>query len=132
MPVIHLLSPNIVVLHGYETHCDGILGPLAETICRTALPILQGDPSKRAILLGGWHLKEAGDVITIADAMELWLLEHDIHPDQIITQKHFPALHGYMPPRDTWEEVVLLRKMFHARFARKEKKSFEHGCIIRS
>lgn len=122
MPVIYPLNPNIVVIHGYEIHCGKRLGPLAEAVCAAALPILQSDPLKRAILVGGWHLKEAGDIITIADAMELWLLEQGVHrPGQIITQKRFPELAKLMPARDTWEEIVLLQKMFQALRISKEQ-----------
>lgn len=104
---------NILVIHGYEMHCGRQLGPLAQAVCAAALPILKSDPAKRAILLGGWRLKEATPIITIADGMALWLMEQQIPAKQIITPKDFSALKEWMPARDFWEEIVLLRKIFN-------------------
>lgn len=113
-PPIRPLDPNILVIHGYEIHRGGRLGPLAQAVCTSALPILRNDPLKRVVLLGGWHLKEAGSSITIADAMKRWLFDQGLHnPTRIITQRDFPSLAEYMPARDAWEETVLLRAIFN-------------------
>lgn len=112
LPTIDPQNPNLLILHGYETHYGYALGALARTVCAASLPLLLNDRSKRAILLGGWRLKEAG-AVTIAESMELWLLENGVHPEQIAIPRYFHLLNDCMPARDSAEEIVLLRRMLH-------------------
>ena len=102
----------IVVLHGYEIYEHGRLGPLSLAVCEAGLRMLEVVPDCRLILLGGWHLKEAGADITIADAMQQWLMERGAAEDRIITRKSLGLLH-LMPPRDTHEEAALLKTMLN-------------------
>lgn len=103
-PIIH--TP--LILHGYEIHGKGTLGPLAEAVCKTAISLLMKHPQTVAILLGGWRLRVPGPHITIADVMKQWFLEHGVQQYQMSTQRNL-GLNRFMPPRDTGEELVLLR-----------------------
>lgn len=101
-------KPSIVVLHGYETHAGGRLGPLALGVCVAALAIYHAERNVLFILVGGWHLKEAGAPNTIADTMALWLMENGVPKKRIVTQRSMNLIH-FRPPRDTHEELALLR-----------------------
>ena len=101
-------QPSIVVLHGYETYAGGRLGPLALAVCVAALAIYRAERNVLFILVGGWHLKEAGASNTIADAMALWLMENGVPKERVITQRGMSLMH-FRPPRDTHEELALLR-----------------------
>lgn len=103
-PIIH--TP--LILHGYAIHDRGTLGPLADAVCQTALPLLMKHPQMVAILLGGWRLHDPGPSTTIADGMQQWLLEHGVQRYQMITQRNI-GLCRFMPPRDIWEELTLLQ-----------------------
>lgn len=101
-------KPSIVVLHGYETYAGGRLGPLALAVCVAALAIYRAERNVLFILVGGWHLKEAGAPNTIADTMALWLMENGVPKECIVTQRSMNLIH-FRPPRDTHEELALLR-----------------------
>ena len=75
----------IVFVHGYEVYEGGRLGPLAKAVCEAVKRLLAINDDVRAILLGGWHLKEAGRY-TIANAMTKHLSNDDISPQRIITK----------------------------------------------
>lgn len=102
-------APYLVV-HGYEIYEGGRLGPLSLAICKAALRMLEMNPHMKAILLGGWHLHEAGAGTTIAGAMHAWLVAHGISEGRLITAAKL-GLDGFMPPRDTYEEIALLWHM---------------------
>ncbi len=97
----------ILYLHGYEVYAKGRLGPLSQAVCDTAVRLLQMNGDLRVIVLGGWHLKEAG-TWTIADAMVNCIVNAGISPKRIITKECFETLSSVMPPRDSWEEFLML------------------------
>lgn len=101
-PCIHIP----VALHGYEIQGKGTLGPLSRAVCECARLQLMTDVRMVAILLGGWRLYDPGPHTTIADVMQQWLLEQGVQRYQILTQRNL-GLTRFMPPRDTWEELVL-------------------------
>ena len=94
-------------LHGYEVYAGGCLSPLSRAVCNTAIKLLQMNGDLRVIILGGWHLKEVSPHITIAHVMQTNLTNAGIDPERIITKSRFATLDGVMPPRDTWEELLL-------------------------
>ena len=100
----------IAFVHGYEVYGNGQLGPLSQAICNAIERLLEINGEIRAILLGGWHLKEAG-ACTIADVMARYLINAGVSPKRIITKLNFESLDTDMPPRDTWEELIALRKI---------------------
>lgn len=100
----------VAFFHGYEVYAGGRLGPLSQAVCEAGLSLLRTNGELKAILLGGWHLKEAGE-ITIADAMQAFLMRKGIDPERIITKRRLHSLEGVMPARDSWEELVLLKRM---------------------
>ncbi len=100
----------IVFVHGYEVYEGGQLGALARAVCETTKRLMEMNGDLRAVFLGGWHLKEAG-TWTIADAMVRHLVDGGISPKRMITRWQFESLDGFMPPRDSWEELVLLKLM---------------------
>ena len=102
-------SPYLVV-HGYEIYENGRLGSLSLAVCEATLRMLEINPDMKAILVGGWHLEEAGAGTTIASAMHAWLVAHGIGEDRLITAAKL-GLDGFMPPRDTQEEIALLWHM---------------------
>lgn len=122
MPAIHLITQKVLVpeperecfpvlvLHGYEVYAEGRLSPLSQAVCDTALRLLEMNGDLRAIILGGWHLKEAG-TWTIADAMANYIVNNGQSPKRIITKWCFESLEGIMPPRDTWEELIMLLRI---------------------
>lgn len=99
-----------LVVHGYEIYENGLLGPLSLAVCETTASILEINPDMTAILVGGWDSKEAGAGTTIASAMHVWLVAHGICEDRLITAPKLD-LDGFMPPRDTHEEISLLWHM---------------------
>jgi len=98
----------ILFLHGYEIYADGRLSPLSQAVCDTAIRLLEMNGDLRVIILGGWHLKEVNSSMLIADAMRFNLISRGISLERIITKAHFRSLDSCMPPRDTWEEFMLL------------------------
>lgn len=100
-----------LVVHGYEILKGGELGPLSRAVAGAALSTLRMRPNLKALLVGGWHLAEAGPEITIADAMAAFLVNKGrVSPTRIITKRTFPSLNGTMPARCSWEELALLKK----------------------
>ncbi len=100
--------PTIVFVHGYEVYENGRLSPLSHAVCEATKRLREMNSDVRVILLGGWHLKEAG-TYTIADAMMTYLITTGMSPKRIITKWCFKSLDEEMPPRDTWEELIHLK-----------------------
>jgi hypothetical protein len=103
----------VLAVHGYEIYKNGQLGPLSKAVCEAAIRMAEINPDLTLILLGGWHLKEPGPDITISDAMERVINEAGIPTSRLITRRSMNLGH-LMPPRDTHEEIVLLKTIFRA------------------
>lgn len=100
---------RILAVHGYEIYQYGKLGELSEAICKEVLKIQE--KYSHIILLGGWHLREAGPLPTIGDAMYNYLCLHNVPFEKMRTQ-YLEGLTNYMPPRDSMEEIDLLPTFF--------------------
>ncbi len=100
-----------LAVHGYALEViDGTvhLGGRARAICNDVASL--GAQYDFFILLGGWHTKEAGPDITIADRMRDRLLALGVPYEKIVRPLAKGELNHVMPPRDTCEECVLLSR----------------------
>ncbi|MDO8600731.1 MAG: hypothetical protein Q7R73_03925 [bacterium] len=119
---------RILAVHGYEVYREGQLGELAQAVCEKILKI-QGQYS-RIILLGGWHLQEAGPRPTIGEAMSRYLQKHGMSPMKPFLFTQFSAAcDKYMPPRDSMEEIDLLPTILDKVDINPRRTPFDAICI---
>lgn len=117
---------RILAVHGYEIYKGGKLGELAEAICKKVIAI-QNDYS-HIILLGGWHLKEAGSFPTINVVMAKYLVQHEVPSEKIYTQ--YTTIRGaFRPPRDSMEEIDLLPTILRELGCTPRETPFDTICI---
>lgn len=118
---------KILAVHGYEIYRGGELGELSKAVCEEILTIQKG--YSHIILLGGWHLREAGPRPTIAEAMCKYFRLHDFSIFEKLYTQFSAGLENYMPPRDSMEEIDLLPTILKKLGFSPSSVSFDAICI---
>lgn len=101
------------MVHAYGFRTAEYLGALTLAVCWKI--VKHADDYDQIILLGGWDTKGKPAIPTSAQLMELWLIEHGVPSEKLVTQFSAGELsRTRMPARDTIEEADLAGAILRA------------------